>query len=62
MAITRHTLSALLVIGLRCAISTPFNESLVVNPGAKINEIILKYPENDAITLHSVLCTGIMEH
>ena len=27
----------------------------------KLNEIILKYPEDDAITLRSVFCTGIME-
>ena len=27
----------------------------------KLKEIILKYPEDDAITLRSVFCTGIME-
>ena len=57
MAITRHTLSALLVIGL----SMPINESLAVKPGDKIKQNYTKYPEDDTITLHSVFCMGTME-
>ena len=46
MAITRHTLRPLLIVGLYIDISMPINEYLAVKPGAK--KIIL------AITLCSV--------
>ena len=58
MANTRHTLSALLVIGFCFDIYQCLLTNLWwLSQALKFTEIMLKYPEDDAITLHSVFST-----
>ena len=58
MANSRHTLRALLVIGLCFDISMPLtNLWWRLSQVLKFTKIMLKYPEDDAITLCSVFST-----